>query len=88
MRPADSDWGIVPVTGAPLGTTTVLPTISGLASDASNCCFACDVPLVIGPVVRTPRVVPAGIATGVGVGVGAGVGGATGASALAAESVG
>jgi hypothetical protein len=86
MRPADFDWGIVPETGAPLGTTTVLPTIIGLDSDASNCCFACDVPLVIGAVVRTLSSVPAGITTGFGVGVG--VGGATGAVSLAADSAG
>src|ERR1700704_1709741 len=86
MRPADFDSGILPVTGAPLGTTTVLPTIIGLTSDASNFCFACDAPLVIGPVVRTVRSVPAGITTGGGVGVG--VGGATGASALAEGGVG
>src|SRR6476646_5887242 len=86
MRPAVFDWGIVPETGAPFGTTTVLPTIIGLDSDASNCCFARDVPLVIGAVVRTLSSVPAGITTGLGAGVGSG--GATGAVSLAADSVG
>jgi len=85
MRPADFAWGMVPETGAPLRTTTVLPTISGLASDASNFCVAC-VPVVMGEVVRTLRSVPAGITTGGGVGVGAG--GVTGAVSLAADSVG
>jgi hypothetical protein len=76
---------MVPDTDAPLGTTTVLPTMIGLASDASNFCVAFS-PVVIGEVVRTLRSVPAGITTGVGVGVG--VGGATVGVSLAADSVG
>src|SRR6476620_321913 len=85
MRPADCACGMVPDTIAPLGTTTVLPTIIGLASDASTCCVAFS-PVVMGEVVRTLRSVPAGITTGVGVGVG--VGGATVGVSLAADSVG
>src|SRR6478736_6125502 len=85
MRPADFACGMVPETSAPLGTTTVLPTMIGLASDASNFCIAFS-PVVMGGVVRTLRSVPAGITTGVGVGVG--VGGATVGVSLAADSVG
>jgi hypothetical protein len=62
----------------------VSPTISGLASEASNSWFGFAEAVLICPVVRTLNVVPAGITIGGG-GVGSGVGATCGSGDVLAD---
>lgn len=81
ILPADSALRITPLTGAPTGMTVSSPESTGLAMDASNSWFTCELFVLIGLVVRMLRTVPADTTIGgggVGVGVGAGVGVSTG----------
>ena len=89
ILPAASDLRITPFTGAPAGITVSPFMITGLAMDASNGWFACELLVLSGPVVRTLITVPEGTVIGVGAGVGVGVAVGVGVGVgVSAEGVG